>query len=44
MKLKIKKLNENVNIPEYKSEGAAGMDLYANINQRGQQVWIYMLI
>ena len=33
MKLKIKKLNENVNIPEYKSEGAAGMDLYANIDK-----------
>lgn len=33
MKLKIKKLNENVNIPEYKSEGAAGMDLYAAISE-----------
>jgi len=33
MKLKIKKLNENVNIPEYKSKGAAGMDLYANIDK-----------
>ena len=31
--LKIKKLSHNINIPEYKTEGAAGMDLCAAISE-----------
>ena len=32
VKLLIKKLNEEVIIPEYKTKGSSGMDLMANIN------------
>ena len=32
MILKVKKLSESAILPEYKSEGAAGMDLYSNEN------------
>ena len=31
--LKIKKLTHNINVPEYKTEGAAGMDLCAAITE-----------
>lgn len=31
--LKIKRLSHNINIPEYKTEGAAGMDLCAAISE-----------
>lgn len=31
--LKIKKLSHNINVPEYKTEGAAGMDLCAAISE-----------
>lgn len=33
MKLKIVRLENNKNLPEYKSDGAAGMDLYAAIEE-----------
>ena len=31
VKILIKKLNKNTNIPEYKTDGSSGMDLMANI-------------
>ena len=31
--LKIKRLSHNINVPEYKTEGAAGMDLCAAISE-----------
>lgn len=31
--IKIKKLNENARIPEYQTDGAAGMDLCASVSQ-----------
>ncbi len=33
VKILIKKLNKNTNIPEYKTDGSSGMDLMANIEK-----------
>ena len=33
VKLLIKKLQKNINLPEYKTDGSSGMDLMANVEQ-----------
>ena len=33
VKLLIKKLQKNINLPEYKTDGSSGMDLVANVEQ-----------
>mgnify|MGYP001411541068 CR=1 FL=1 len=33
VKLLIKKINKNINLPQYKSENSSGMDLIANISK-----------